>query len=156
MPGVVFKVRAENVEQAVKKLMTEMRAAMAELQKQKDNQGTFTSFPISRGRPAVLACCHASAATGGVSGGSGTERHPFHPTFNALEPYKRSLGCRRLPSRWHTRFRVGRDQSRPAWLSKSLPRNPRVVTVMIGIQLVASREGQHTRDWPDTRRIREL
>jgi hypothetical protein len=35
MPGIVFKVRAENIEKAVKKLMAEMRAAMAELQKQK-------------------------------------------------------------------------------------------------------------------------
>jgi hypothetical protein len=30
MPGIVFKARAESVENAVKKLMTEMRAAMAE------------------------------------------------------------------------------------------------------------------------------
>jgi hypothetical protein len=35
MPGIVFKVRAESVEKAVKKLMAEMRAAMSELQKSK-------------------------------------------------------------------------------------------------------------------------
>jgi hypothetical protein len=35
MPGTVFKVRAESVEKAVKKLMAEIRAVLAELQKSK-------------------------------------------------------------------------------------------------------------------------
>jgi hypothetical protein len=35
MPGIVFKVCAESVEKAVKKLMAEIRAVLAELQKSK-------------------------------------------------------------------------------------------------------------------------
>jgi hypothetical protein len=34
-PGIVFKVRAETLEKAVRKLMSEFRAAIAELQKNK-------------------------------------------------------------------------------------------------------------------------